>query len=299
MEHAFKITVFTPTYNRAHTLPSLYASLLRQGDANSFEWLIVDDCSTDDTSHLVERWIDDGVIAINYKRLEKNGGKPRAINVATALARSPYIFIVDSDDYLVDNIIPLMLPQLDQLDTDSDVIGVGVMRVHADGKCFAKPQFKDFVDATNLERRKYGLDVDCNEAYRVSILRKYPFQVWPGENFTPESTVLNQMAFDGYKIRWLNVCGVVADYQEDGLTKGSWRLQQRNPMGYALLYNSNIKHSADIRSRLYNAMQFGAQCLLGRHPEYILKTNSLLCTVLTLPMTVIVYLRRLWQYRSL
>ena len=55
MEFANKITVFTPAYNRAHTLPKLYRSLRRQTFQN-FEWLIVDDGSADGTGELVKKW---------------------------------------------------------------------------------------------------------------------------------------------------------------------------------------------------------------------------------------------------
>ena len=50
------ITIFTPTYNRAYTLVNLYQSLVRQ-DSNDFEWLIIDDGSTDNTEELIKVWI--------------------------------------------------------------------------------------------------------------------------------------------------------------------------------------------------------------------------------------------------
>ena len=51
-----KITVFTPTYNRGYILNKLYESLKKQ-TVNKFEWLIVDDGSTDQTEQLVQSWI--------------------------------------------------------------------------------------------------------------------------------------------------------------------------------------------------------------------------------------------------
>ena len=122
------------------------------------------------------------------------------------------------------------------------------MQGHPDGTCFARPTFDKYVDATNLQRKDFGIDVDCNEVYKISVLKNYPFIVWPGEIFTPESTVLNSMALDGYKIRWLNRIGVIAEYQEDGMTKNSWGLQRKNPMGYAMLFNSNLLHQKGLKS---------------------------------------------------
>lgn len=297
-EAKYKITVFTPAYNRAHTLPKLYQSLFSQGNLADFEWLIVDDCSTDGTQELVNKFFEEGKIQINYIRLEQNGGKPRAINVAVDRARSPYLFIVDSDDYLAPNIIPELISQIDTVKEVSDINAVGVMRGHPDGTCFAQPTFDKYVDATNLQRKDFGIDVDCNEAYKISVLKNYPFIVWPGEIFTPESTVLNSMALDGYKIRWLNRIGVISEYQEDGMTKNSWGLQRKNPMGYAMLFNSNLLHQKGLKQRFYTATQFAVQCLLGKNPGYILKSNAPLLTMASFPTALMIYLRRIWQYRS-
>ena len=55
------LTIFTPAYNRAHTLSRTYESLLRQ-TCDDFEWLIVDDGSKDSTKALVEGWIQEGKI---------------------------------------------------------------------------------------------------------------------------------------------------------------------------------------------------------------------------------------------
>ena len=94
----YDITIFTPTYNRAHTLPALYNSLVEQITNYSFEWLIIDDGSSDNTSEIVYEWIKEDKITINYYKVP-NGGKPRAINKAVEWARSPFLLIIDSDDY--------------------------------------------------------------------------------------------------------------------------------------------------------------------------------------------------------
>src|SRR5690554_1988606 len=90
------ITVFTPTYNRAHTLPRLYQSLLDQ-IFRDFEWLIVDDGSTDGTKELVEGWIAEAAIQIRYI-YQPNGGKHTAFNRGVREARSPLFASIDSDD---------------------------------------------------------------------------------------------------------------------------------------------------------------------------------------------------------
>lgn len=294
----YKLTIFTPTYNRAHTLTRLYHSIESQNNLESIEWLIIDDCSRDETEPLIKGWIQEDRININYVRLSQNGGKPRAINLACELAHSPYLFIVDSDDYLEQGIIDFILSKINEIANKSDYNALGVMRRKEDGSLFAQPKFDKFVDATNLERRQYGLHFDCNEVYKISVLKKYPFVVWPGEIFTPESVVLNAMAADGYKIRWYNVPGVISEYQEDGMTKGSWSLQKKNPMGYAMLFNSDILYNEDWKAKIQLTTQFVAQCLLADNARYISNCNSKRSLLIGLPLGALLYCRRLHQYKN-
>ncbi|MCI7310350.1 MAG: glycosyltransferase family 2 protein [Prevotella sp.] len=93
------LTVFTPTYSRAYSLPRLYESLKAQTFVD-FEWLIVDDGSTDGTKQLIEKWSDEDSF-IRYYRQER-GGKHRAINLGVQQAKGDLFFIVDSDEYLPD-----------------------------------------------------------------------------------------------------------------------------------------------------------------------------------------------------
>ena len=67
------ITVFTPTYNRGYIIQQLYDSLILQSYKN-FEWLVIDDGSTDDTEELFKSFIAERKIKIHYSKV-KNGGK--------------------------------------------------------------------------------------------------------------------------------------------------------------------------------------------------------------------------------
>jgi len=92
------ITVFTPTYNRAHTLKRLYDSLVSQ-DTSSIEWLVVDDGSYDGTAKLIKDLEQEKELDIHYVYKE-NGGKHTALNLGIQLARYQYFLCVDSDDCL-------------------------------------------------------------------------------------------------------------------------------------------------------------------------------------------------------
>ena len=169
----YQLTVFTPTYNRAHTLPALYNSLVEQITNYSFEWLIIDDGSSDNTSEIVNEWIKEYKITINYYKVP-NGGKPRAINKAVEWARSPFLFIIDSDDYLADNsVVEFMASECKKIKDDATFVGVGGLQGYPNKSAKANVSFTNYIDATDLERVKFGLNVDCNEAYKIEILRQW------------------------------------------------------------------------------------------------------------------------------
>ena len=100
-EQPVLLTVFTPTYNRAHTLPRTYASLKNQ-DSFCFEWLIIDDGSTDNTRELVESWIAENKIPIRY-HYQENQGMHGAHNTAYRLINTELNTCIDSDDYMPDD----------------------------------------------------------------------------------------------------------------------------------------------------------------------------------------------------
>lgn len=102
MKYKYKITLFTPTYNRGYIISRLYESIKRQ-TFRDFEWIIFDDGSTDDTENLVNIWKSENKdFPIIYIK-GKNGGKCRATNRALEVARGEIFFTIDSDDYLTDD----------------------------------------------------------------------------------------------------------------------------------------------------------------------------------------------------
>ena len=130
MAFSYKITVFTPTYNRAYILENLYRSLQRQSFTD-FEWLVVDDGSSDVTKALFERWQkEDNPFPIRYCYKE-NGGKCRAINYGLKLAQGELFFTVDSDDYLTDDALEKVVLWESTLPKDQKFCGIVANRGHS------------------------------------------------------------------------------------------------------------------------------------------------------------------------
>lgn len=72
------LTVVTATYNRAYTLPRLFDSLLQQTRMD-FEWVVVDDGSTDETESLLKDFQAQATFSMRVIK-QKNAGKHVAIN---------------------------------------------------------------------------------------------------------------------------------------------------------------------------------------------------------------------------
>lgn len=297
-----RLTIFTATYNRGHLIERLYQSLLRQSIFD-FEWLVVDDGSSDNTQYLFDTWLRrDNPFPIRYYRQE-NQGLIRTLNKGITLANGDFFAKIDSDDYVVDDFARNMLSWLTQIENEKFVYAVSGLRVRPDGKPLkgtwpVYPDGAEYVDATDLERPRYNLDADMCEAWRTDILRAHPFPVWEGEKFAPEQIVFHEIALEGWKIRWFSTAMSVCEYQEGGLTLGAKKLEKQNPMGYAMMYNHKLKYIRGFVKRFRIAMQCNALSFVGGHPEYIFKSNALGVSLAALIPGLLLSIRRKMQYNE-
>ena len=241
------ISIFTPTYNRGYILPQLYDSLKRQSSTD-FEWIIVDDGSTDETEKMVIKWQrEKNAFNITFAKQE-NAGKHIAINKGVSLAKGEWFFIVDSDDYIIDNAVQKINEWIDDC-TSSEFAGVAGTRISSENVTIGGEVLFDtpFVDCKNNERKKYGLGGDKAEVYKTSILKRYPFPKFGEEKFLSECAVWDQVALDGYKLRWFNSPLIVCTYLSDGLTAKVNKLELENFEGYT--------YATKIRLKAYNSLE--------------------------------------------
>lgn len=212
------ISIITPTYNRAHTLPALYKSLQLQTDKD-FEWIVVDDGSIDGTEVIVDKWAKENeLFPIRYFKQE-NGGKHRALNRGIPLAIGEFIFIVDSDDYLTHDAISFINSHANEVSSE-EYAGLSGLRgwIGKDGTIGNTPENDEYVDARNSDRKRLGLQGDKAEVYKASLLKSHPFPEFEGEKFIWEGSVWDRLALEGYILRWYNHVIYKCEYLEDGLT---------------------------------------------------------------------------------
>ena len=235
-----RLTIFTPTYNRAYILPKLYESLCEQ-TCQDYEWLIVDDGSTDHTKELVEGWINKKKISIRYV-WQENGGKMRAYNRAVGLAKGELFVCVDSDDILAsETVIADSLQFWDQHcneKTEKPLAGMVSFKISPNGKGFlhVKEGF-EIKSSEDIYRMYTGEHTDF---VRTEILKDYPYPVFEGEKFTTDVYIFRQMD-ESYYFLLHPYYSQNCQYHDDGYTKSYRRILFDNPKGYRELHALSIR----------------------------------------------------------
>lgn len=251
-----KITIFTPTYNRGYIIENLYRSLQRQS-FNDFEWLVVDDGSSDNTEELFTKWSkENNNFQIRYYKKE-NGGKHRAINYALDKARGELFFTVDSDDYLTDDALYKVDKWEKSLDRSKKFAGIVANIGNDKDKTINNFFKKEYLDLDLLQRYDYTEDgkkvLDGERAYifYTDIHRKYKYPEFKGEKFMTEAVVWNRMAHDGYLVRYYNDIIWIFEYLDDGLTKAGNKLFLDNPKGYCLWLKEKTKFQKKSKKEVF------------------------------------------------
>lgn len=258
------LTIFTPSYNRAHLLPRLYSSLCRQSCKN-FCWLVVDDGSTDNTRELVYKWIAEGCIPIRYE-CKGNGGMHTAHNLAYRVIDTELNTCIDSDDYMPDDAVEKILRCWSEKGSN-DVSGLVGLDATANGKIIGTlfPAGRERMTLTDFYH--YGGRGDKKLVYRTEVMQALPeYPEFEGEKYVGL----------GYKylladlqmpLLTLNEPLVIVEYQPDGSSNTMWKQYGRNPQGFAFLRRETMKYHPYFRERFKAAIHHISSCLfLRRNP---------------------------------
>lgn len=247
-----QLSIITPAYNRADYLTACYNSLLKQTE-RSFEWILVDDGSSDGTEELASSFTND-VFSFRYIKKE-NGGKHTALNAAHPYIRGKYVLMLDSDDTLTEDAVAIALDAWSRWE-DHPEVGIVTLLKGRDREhpnCYARDENTP-VDILSY-RRVCPVSNDACEVIRTELFLKYPFPVFPGERFLSEGALWNRVSFT-HKCVYVNRVVYLCDYLEDGLTRSGRALRIRNPHGGMYTANLNMASKNDWKQRVKNGLLF-------------------------------------------
>ena len=233
------ITVITPTYNRCHTLPRLWESLCNQSTQYPFEWILVDDGSTDGTKSWFEA-LDTQRSCTRRYVYQANQGKHVALNTAVSKANGLWCLIVDSDDALTADAISRLKSDIDAIGCHESIVGICYRRQEFDGGLIGRVVKRQSTEMTPNDAAEL-FKGDLAYVFRTSVLLAHPFPVITSEKFVPELLVWNRIADFG-RIRYFPDTAIYfCQYLSDGYSASFKRMLRQNPRGFGLFYFDQIK----------------------------------------------------------
>lgn len=242
-----KITIFTPTYNRKELLKECYKSLKKQKD-QKFEWLIIDDGSTDETSSLIDNFKKEAKFKINYYYKE-NGGKHTAQNLALEKCNTKYFLILDSDDILSENAILILNKKIQEIDNDDEISGIIGNKAFKNGKIIGKKMPK-VNKLSGLELyQKHKFNGETLRLYKTEIIKKYPYPVIKNEKFMAENIVFDKIDTK-YKMKVIEEILYFCEYQENGYSNNINKIKHNNPIGYSYSLKSAAETAIILNKKI-------------------------------------------------
>ena len=286
------ITVFTPTYNRAHLLHKCYESLCKQS-CKDFVWLVIDDGSIDNTKMVVEGW-QKGQKEFEIKYIFKeNEGMHTAHNTAYANIETELNVCIDSDDYLTDEAIERIKDcWLDN--RDEKYAGIIALDIFNSGEIVGSslPCDRKSIGITSYYTN--GGTGDKKLIYRTEIMKKLPpYPVFEGEKYVGLSYKYT-LADQQYTLIILNFPVCVVEYMEDGSSKNMFKQYLMNPKGFAFLRRVNmIYHPSQMRQYI-ECIHYVSSSMICRNKRFVKESPRKMMTVFALipGCLLTIYVRR-------
>ncbi|WP_180272279.1 glycosyltransferase family 2 protein [Maribacter sp. 4U21] len=284
-------SVITPTYNRAHTLERVFNSLKQQSNKD-FEWIIVDDASTDNTKKLVKSWVNLNLeFSIKYYLLDKNKGKPNALNVGLEYCSRPFTVIADSDDTFVSNTIEdlqKLWQMVDISDNANRIASIWTLVKNERGELVGEPFPSNFwqVDLKGrILNRKAAVQGEKWHSWRTTVLRKYKM-FHSDFSFISEGSTWNRINKD-YDFLCINIIHRIYFSSPDGLIlKEKTRLELEKIKFYSSYYQLYQTPNWQILKYKYyqiHAFDHIKSILTYRDPHMNLSSTKILfCVLVTL-----------------
>ena len=281
------LTVFTPTFNRRELLTRCYESMCRQTNKD-FVWMIVDDGSTDDTKKFADEWKKNSDLEIRYI-YKDNGGLHTAYNVAIENIDTELCVCIDSDDFMPDNAVELILNFWDKYGSD-EYAGIVGLDFNLDGKVIGDPlPNQKTVNLIDLFIGKYHIvNGDRTNVIRTELYKTVaPMKVFPNEkNFNPH--YMHLQISDNYDFLVLNENLRFVDYQSDGMTNSMLKQYKSSPNSFAEIRKLYLSFSGtSLKFKIKHSIHLVSICILAHKLSFAFDESPYpIISALVLPLGV-------------
>lgn len=256
-----KISVLTPTYNRAELLKRLYNSLIENSKYElEIEWLIMDDGSTISPKKTVEEFIKENKIIIRYFEQE-NKGKMEAINNLVEKSTGDLIIECDDDDYFASNAFKIVQENFEKNNKNNNLYAMCFLKYNQNNENMGNLFKKENTTMFDLYF-KQGEDGEKALVFFANIRKKYRHELENGEKFITEARMYHKMDLT-YKMVCINEPIMICEYQPNGYTQNIIKEFKQNPFGY-------YEYFKEIFMQSMKGIKFSKRMYIIKH--YILFT---------------------------
>ena len=288
-----KISILTPTYNRANELDKLYSSLIVNNTSDlKFEWLIMDDGSTDKTKIFVENYISQKIIDVYYFSQE-NQGKMVAINNLMKHVTGDLVVTCDSDDYFEVGAFDTILKYADKLIEDDTLYALAFLKKNPKGQISGE-KFAEDIHRTDMFSLYFKEKMTGEKilVFKTAIRKRYKHELEAVEKFITESRMYHKIDKD-YDILGINEAIEIGEYEDDGYTKNMYEIFKKYPLGFYMYFKELLE--MDLKG-----IAFSKRMYIYKH--YILFSNladrglaiknipgifnKIICIILWIPGTI-------------
>lgn len=290
------LTVFTPAYNRAHTIERTYHSLVRQ-KCKDFLWMIVDDGSTDATGELVKRWKqDDPGFEIRYFYKE-NGGMHTAHNLAYENIDTELNVCIDSDDMLAEDAVEKIISKWEEV-KDFGYAGIIGLDADFDGNIIGKSFPKDLKETTLMGYYANGGAGDKKLIYRTDIIKQYPpYPIFEGENYVALAYKY-RLIDQTYQLAVLDEVLCNVEYQPDGSSFTMWKQYQRNPKGFAFWRKICMQYPESKKRLFMDCIHYVSSSILSKNKHFIKEAPRKCLTFFAVPFGILLAIYIHWKCKA-
>ena len=281
------LTIFTPAYNRAHTINRTYQSLIRQ-TCKDFLWLIVDDGSTDGTKKLVEGWIRENKIPISYI-YQENQGMHGAHNTAYKNITTELNTCIDSDDWMPHDAVEKIINAWKE-HRHENYAGIIGLDQTADGKLIGT-NFPENLKETTLQGfYEAGGQGDKKLVYRTDIIKQYPeYPLFKGERYV--GLAYKYMLIDqDWKLITLNEPLVTVEYQLEGSSFSMYRQYWNNPKGFAFFRKTEMICTKSLKRQFIVCAHYVSSSIISKNWGFIKESPKKMMTIIATPLGLGLYL---------